>query len=335
MDTDISSIPIVTVLMPVFNAQSYLDEAIKSILDQTFINFEFLIINDGSTDLSEKIILSFDDPRIIYKCNKTNCGIVATLNEGLSCAKGKYIARMDADDIAKPTRLFRQFDFMEKNPEIFVLGTGFEQLVEGKTNEYNFLPETDCEIKKGLFFCSQIAHPTVMFNKSKINKFNLQYNKDAKYAEDYELWVKAANLGFKFHNLQSVELTYRSHSNQISKQYKIEQELVTKSIRKAYFFAYFNEINNLIIDKIWQIFVNINITKEQYIIAKENLNILNNSTVKNNGSLFISNYISKKFYLENKPSISSLTLILSDTFFYKELTLRQRITFILKCFIKL
>ena len=97
--------PVVTVLMPVYNAEEYLVEAIESVLNQTFRDFEFLIINDGSTDRSEKIIKTFTDERIRYIRNSKNLKIVQTLNKGLALAKGIYIARMDADDISLPLRL--------------------------------------------------------------------------------------------------------------------------------------------------------------------------------------------------------------------------------------
>ncbi|RZK15481.1 MAG: glycosyltransferase family 2 protein, partial [Flavobacterium sp.] len=109
--------------MPVFNSERYLKQAIESILNQTFKNFEFIIINDGSSDSSDKIINSFNDTRIIYVNNETNRGIVAALNEGLSLSKGKYIARMDADDVANPDRLTLQHQFLINNPAYKLCGT--------------------------------------------------------------------------------------------------------------------------------------------------------------------------------------------------------------------
>ena len=113
----------ISVLMPAYNAEKYIGEAIESILNQTYKDFEFIIINDGSIDRTEDIILSYDDPRIIYLKNKENSGIVASLNNGLKQAKGQYVARMDADDISLPTRFEKQLQYMESNQHIFVLGT--------------------------------------------------------------------------------------------------------------------------------------------------------------------------------------------------------------------
>ena len=109
--------PEITVLMPVYNGEKYLRPAIESILNQTFSDFEFLIINDGSTDNSESIILSYKDERIRYVKNENNLKLIKTLNKGIDLARGKYIARMDADDISLPTRLEREIEYMESHPE--------------------------------------------------------------------------------------------------------------------------------------------------------------------------------------------------------------------------
>src|SRR5688500_8514963 len=117
MDKAITTQPLVSVLMPVYNAEAYVSEAIQSILQQTYKNFEFLIINDGSTDNSEKLINTFSDSRIRYIRNSENIKLVATLNKGIDLSVGKYLVRMDADDISLPERLQKQVDFMETHPE--------------------------------------------------------------------------------------------------------------------------------------------------------------------------------------------------------------------------
>ena len=114
--------PKVTVLMPVYNCEKYLRESIESILNQTFKDFEFLIINDGSSDKSAEIVESYNDNRINFVQNEKNIGLAASLNRGLDIAKGEYIARMDADDISLPERLEKQVRFMETNPQIGICG---------------------------------------------------------------------------------------------------------------------------------------------------------------------------------------------------------------------
>lgn len=126
--------PTVSVLMPVYNGAKYLHEAVKSILDQTYADFEFLIVNDGSTDDSEKIILSFKDPRIVIIKNEINIGLINSLNKGLTIAKGKYIARMDADDVAMPQRLELQVKEFNTNPNAIVIGTDYFLLTDTKTS---------------------------------------------------------------------------------------------------------------------------------------------------------------------------------------------------------
>ena len=120
---------LVSVIMPVYNGALYLREAIDSILSQTHTNLELIIINDGSNDNSEEIILSYEDNRIRYIINEKNSGICVTLNKGLDIAKGKYIARMDCDDISCPERLQMQIEYMEQNPSIGVLGSDIIVLI--------------------------------------------------------------------------------------------------------------------------------------------------------------------------------------------------------------
>ena len=113
-----NNLPLITVLMPVYNGEKYLQQAIESILKQTFTDFEFLIINDGSTDNSENIILSYDDSRIRYIKNEENLRLIRTLNKGIELAKGKYIARMDCDDISLPYRFEKQLKEFQNNPHL-------------------------------------------------------------------------------------------------------------------------------------------------------------------------------------------------------------------------
>ncbi|HGF9542707.1 TPA: glycosyltransferase family 2 protein, partial [Acinetobacter baumannii] len=114
---------LVSVVLPAYNAELYLKEAIDSVLSQTFTDFELIILNDGSIDRTEEIILSYNDSRIVYVKNEKNLGLIGTLNKGINLAKGKYIARMDADDICLPERFKKQVDFLEKNNEIDLIGT--------------------------------------------------------------------------------------------------------------------------------------------------------------------------------------------------------------------
>jgi len=221
--------PRVTVLMPVYNGEKYLREAIESILTQTFTDFEFLIINDGSTDTSADIIKSFNDVRIKLVDNKKNLGLIATLNKGLDLACGEYIARMDCDDISLPERLKKQVLFMDNNQNVGVCGTWFQWIGESVKKTLCF--ETNNEsIKCGLLFNSRIGHPTVMLKKKDFIKNNLYYYDTAKHVEDYELWTRACQFT-DVANIGEVLLLYRIHPQQVSQVMSVEQKESLKRVR--------------------------------------------------------------------------------------------------------
>ena len=209
--------PMVSVLMPVFNGEKYLSEAIGSILNQTFTDFEFLIIDDGSTDRSIEIAKSYSDPRIKILLNDANYGIVKALNRGLKLSKGKYIARMDADDISIPSRFQKQYDFMEKNQDIGICGTWIELF--GTKSEVWSPPITHNEIFVGMLFESMIYHPTVFIRRELIVSLKQFYNEAFQAAQDYDFWVRLSLNGIKFANIGEVLLKYRIHANNISKLY--------------------------------------------------------------------------------------------------------------------
>jgi len=207
--------PLVTVLMPVYNGEKYLKEAIESVLNQTFRDFEFLIIDDGSADKSAETIKSFNDARIRLERNETNLGLIKTLNKGLGLAKGKYIARMDCDDISLPKRLSIQVNFMEKHPEIDVCGSWVK--VMGLKQEFvNKYPQNHEEARAYLLFNTPFAHPSVIIRKEVMEKHKLKYDENYKHAEDYELWSRIINYA-KVSNIPKVLLHYRMHDESVSK----------------------------------------------------------------------------------------------------------------------
>ena len=204
-----NSNPMISVVMPVYNGERYLREAIDSILNQTYADFEFIILNDGSTDKTEEIILSYNDPRIVYVKNDENLQIVKTLNKGIALAQGKYIARMDSDDISLPARFEKQVQFMENNQRVDICGTWIE--VFDLRNEKWEYPIGHEEIKSVLLFNSALAHPSVIMKKSifKTNQYDEKYNK----AQDYALWVNLLRT-YTFHNIPICLLRYRLHEKQ-------------------------------------------------------------------------------------------------------------------------
>ncbi|MDR1764349.1 MAG: glycosyltransferase [Dysgonamonadaceae bacterium] len=199
----------ISVLLPAYNAEKYLREAVDSILNQTFTDFELLIVNDGSTDSTEEIILSYSDSRIRYEKNDGNHGLIYTLNRGLTLCKGKYIARMDSDDIALPDRFQAQFDYMEQNPETGVCGTNIEVFYDDAPQCFTkvWFPESDREVRAYTYFQAAFCHPSVMLRKSVLDANNIDYPNYLR-AEDYALWIELLPFT-KMHNLQSVHLRYR------------------------------------------------------------------------------------------------------------------------------
>ena len=227
-------IPKVTVLMPVYNGEHYLREAIHSILNQTFQDFEFIIINDGSTDSSKQILESFQDARIRIFHNKTNLKSSSSLNKGLKHAKGEYIARMDADDICSPTRLEEQVKFLDDHPEIGIVGTDIEFINDSGECICDYrapiLPTSPALIRWTLFFRCCINHPSVMVRKpvyASLGGYITSFN----YAEDYDLWLRASKKT-QIANLRRKSLKLRKHSDNATVKYR------EKHIREAVLVAH-------------------------------------------------------------------------------------------------
>lgn len=185
--------PLISVVMAVYNGEKYLKEAIDSILKQSYKKFEFIIINDGSTDNSYNILKEYKeiDDRIILIENIENKGLIYSLNRGLHLSNGKYIARMDADDISEKNRFSEQIKFLEKHKDVAMCSTYIKMFKDNfKLLSKKFGSETEAEkIRTILLFKNYIAHPTVMIRKNIIDKYNLKYNLEDKGMEDYGLWL--------------------------------------------------------------------------------------------------------------------------------------------------
>lgn len=211
--------PKISVVMPVYNREKYLKESIESILNQTFTNFELIIVDDQSTDSSWQIIQEYanKDPRIVAIKNTGKKGCYPARNCGHKLAKGKYIAVMDSDDIALPQRLQTQFDFMEQNPNIDICGSWLKSFgAEGKVTQ---TIEKHEEIRDQMFFGCSIPHQTAIY---RITNQKIFYSEDYTSAQDYELFCRKIN-EFKFANIPEVLLLYRVHEHQISTAAKNEQ----------------------------------------------------------------------------------------------------------------
>lgn len=238
---------LITVLMPVFNSGLFVKEAIESILNQSYQNFEFLIINDGSTDQSHAIISSFSDSRIKYINNEVNKGIVDTLNEGLKLSKGRYIARMDADDIALPNRLSKQVNFLAANPTYKLCGSRAIAIdIYGKEINNLNRPQHSAKIKVFNLFRNAFIHPTIMADAETIKKF--AYSEDFKYAEDYFLFSQIT-MSYPVANLRQRLLQYRIHEESITstkREEMVQSELKTIMNLLSFLFDEVDQENLLI-----------------------------------------------------------------------------------------
>ena len=219
--------PKVSVLMPVYNADEFLSEAIESVLNQTFRDFELIVIEDGSTDTSADILRTVRDPRLRIIDNGTNLGLIRSLNQGIGLARGQYIARMDADDISLPDRFAKQVAFLDGHPEIAVCGTWFRTI--GIHDRIHKHPAKHQDIVEDLLHVGcVIGHPTVMFRKSAVDE--IQYESAFEHAEDYRLWARLSSR-FKLANLPEVCLLYRTHAEQVSESKAAAQRLAALRIR--------------------------------------------------------------------------------------------------------
>lgn len=207
--------PKISVIMPAYNAEKYIAEAIDSILNQTFADFELIILNDHSSDRTEEIILSYKDSRIVYVKNEQNLGVAGTLNRGLEIARGEYIARMDADDISMPERFARQAERLDEAPEIAVVGCAIELFDETGTMEARRFSTDPKQMRVDLFFSSGLAHPSVMMRKSVIRELG-GYDREFEGLEDYELWCRVSEK-YGVTTLSEQLFRYRVHGGQVTK----------------------------------------------------------------------------------------------------------------------
>ena len=212
-----SAAPIVSVLLPVYNAEPYLREAVESVLSQSFADFELVVINDGSTDNSLPILRGYGekDPRVRV-VTRENRGITATLNELIGLARGKYAARMDADDISEPGRLGRQVEFLENFMSHVAVGTWFTLISDvGPIGTVVKHPRAHEEIEKQLLSgCTAICHPTSMVRLDAYRAVS-GYRPEFEAAEDLDLWLRLSEVG-RLANIQDVLLQYRLHRNSVS-----------------------------------------------------------------------------------------------------------------------
>lgn len=239
---DYTNCPLVSVIIPCYNSEKYIETAVHSIINQSYKKIEIIVTDDCSTDKSYEILKELEkiDRRIKVFRNIENLKIVNTLNNMVSLCNGKYIARMDADDISLPSRIEKEVIFLEKNPDIDIVGCNVIHIDEaGNKIRKTILPRTPEQVEKMKIFRTPFYHPAVMIraNVLKENKYDLNFL----YTEDYELWLrilqkrKGANLGKRL-------LKYRIHNYQISKNQTFRQVSLLTLIFKKYYSDVFNQL---------------------------------------------------------------------------------------------
>ena len=250
--------PKISVIMPNYNTPiNMLSEAVNSILNQTYSNFEFIIVDDCSSDESYDFLKALDDPRVVLIRNEQNLGVTKTLNVALSCTRGEYIARMDSDDISLPDRLEKQLLFME---QVVVCGTYAKEIGDGEKNRYRQIP------KKNTYQCSVLfgnvyglIHPSAFFRAAVLKKNNIWYDENISTAQDYAMWAECCRYG-EIANLEEMLFLYRIHKSQVSSRkrelqkkctiytqkkqlLKIIPQISDNEVEQHYLYCVSNEIN--------------------------------------------------------------------------------------------
>ena len=247
--------PVVSILMPVYKTAPYLREAMDSMLSQTFSDFELIVLDDCSPDNAEEILDSYTDPRIVRYKGEKNAGLSNVLNVGIGMARGKYIARMDSDDLSMPERLQIQVDYLEAHPDIDLVSVGMRLF--GAKDEV-WLREQDPEkVKIIALFHSPILHASSMWRRDSFEKHGLRFRQEMVPAEDYDLWTRALVKGLRLVNLRQVLYKYRIHPEQATTQ---TDKTTSKSrmVQQNYLAATLPSLSekrrDLFPDKLWPVF---------------------------------------------------------------------------------
>lgn len=245
--------PLISVVLPVYNGGKYIAEALESILSQTFSDYELIVIDDGSTDDTYRILQEYQakDYRVCV-VSRENRGLIATLNEGVALARGTWLARMDSDDVALPCRFERQLEELETTGAD-ICGSWVQRFGTLDKRVVRF-QQSDEAIKMEMLFSTPFAHPSVMMRTSMIKR--LQYDPAWKTAEDYDLWERAIEDGYSMTNVPEILLRYRVHAEQVSTQFQNIQRMKTQEIRRRYWVFIFHsmQLNEEWIDETLRIF---------------------------------------------------------------------------------
>jgi glycosyltransferase involved in cell wall biosynthesis len=319
--------PLVSILLPVYNGAEHINDTIQSILEQSYTNFEFIIINDGSTDNTEQIIKSYSDLRIIYIKNQKNLKLISSLNKGIKLAKGKYIARIDADDIALPNRFEKQIKFLENNIEYGIVGS-FAETFGIEKKKLTFVQE-DLDIRCAFLTHNPFVHSSVMIRSQILTENQLNFDSNQLHVEDYALWLKILNYS-KGKILPEILIKYRIHKNQISIVHNRTQEINTKKIQKDYLKSLMPEFKDG--DLLFTIFHNEKTTVSDVVLflaTINKINIKNTSQLKKKIIEILIKNAKNKILEINKITLNSIIKLYK---YRNEFTFKQKLVFLTKLF---
>lgn len=235
----------ITIILPVYNSINYIEDCLESISGQTFKDWKLLIFDDGSNDGTLEYLeeLVKKEPRATLLKRKQS--YIQNLNDGFDMANTKYIARMDADDIMLPNRLQYQFEFMESHPDVDLIGSSVEIINQnGEQKGYfgAFFPNQVLDASD-MAFMNQIVHPTVLMRRGSLNRYNIRYKPDYKYAEDWEMWTQMLECGMKMYTTSTPLLKYRVTGNSMSRTHQDEIKILREQILQR-LFKMMNHVKN-------------------------------------------------------------------------------------------
>lgn len=247
--------PVVSILMPVYKTAPYLREAMDSILSQTYSNYELIVLNDCSPDESDDILDTYTDLRIVRYKGEKNVGLSNILNVGIGLARGKYIARMDSDDLSLPDRLQIQVDYLETHPEIDLVSVGMKLF--GAKEEIWFRERNPDKVKINALFHSPILHASSMWRRERFEENDLRFRQELVPSEDYDLWTRALVKGLKLVNLRQVLYKYRIHPAQATTRTDLTAEkdrIVQQNYLRATLPSLSEKNRKAFPDKLWPVF---------------------------------------------------------------------------------
>lgn len=248
--------PTVSILMPVYKTAPFLRESMESMLSQTFEDFELIVLDDCSPDNAEEILDTYPDPRIVRYKGDNNVGLSNILNVGIAMARGKYIARMDSDDISLPNRLQVQVDYLESHPEIDLVSVGMQLF--GAKEEIWIRERNPEKIKIIALFHSPILHASSMWRRERFEENGLCFRQEMVPSEDYDLWTRAFVKGLLFTNLPDVLYKYRIHPAQATTRTDLTAEK-DRQVQQNYLQAVLPSLSKKgrerFPDKLWPVFV--------------------------------------------------------------------------------